>query len=72
MTELFQDDVWRATYLLKRKPQFEVLELDYTAMVARPLEEVRRINEFLGGRLNVEAMAGVADPQLYRNRAPKA
>jgi hypothetical protein len=72
MTELFQDDLWRATYLLKRKPHFEVLELDYTAMVARPLEEVRRINEFLGGRLNVEAMAGVADPQLYRNRAPKA
>ena len=72
MTELFQDDLWRATYLLKRKPQFEVLELDYTAMVAQPLGEVRRINEFLGGRLNVEAMAAVADPQLYRNRAPNA
>ena len=71
MQSLFEDDLWRATYILKRKPQFEVLELDYTAMVARPLEEVRRINEFLGGRLNVEAMAAVADPQLYRNRAPK-
>ena len=69
MTELFQDDVWRATYLLKRKPQFEVLELEYSSILARPLEEVRRVNQFLGGRLDVDAMAAVVDPQLYRNRA---
>ena len=69
MRELFQDDLWRATYLLKSKPQFEVLELEYSSILARPMEEVRRVNHFLGGRLDVEAMAAVVDPQLYRNRA---
>ena len=69
MRALFDDDLWRAGYQLKRRPEFETLELHYSAVLARPLEESRRLAAFLGGGLDAEAMAAAVDPQLYRNRA---
>jgi hypothetical protein len=72
MRALFEDDLWRATYQLRRRPEFEALELQYSAVLARPLEEARRVAAFLGGGLDPEAMAAVVDPQLYRNRADRA
>jgi hypothetical protein len=69
MRALFDDDLWRAGYQLKRRPEFETIELHYSAVLARPLEESRRLAAFLGGGLNAEAMAAAVDPQLYRNRA---
>ncbi len=68
MRALFEDDLWRAGYQLKRRPEFESLELQYTDVVARPLEQARRLAAFLGGALDAEAMAAAVDPQLYRNR----
>jgi hypothetical protein len=70
MRELFQDDLWRATWLLKNKAQFESIEVHYSAILAQPLEEARRVSAFLGGRLDVEAMAAAVDPKLYRNKKP--
>jgi hypothetical protein len=73
MRALFEDDLWRASYQLKRRPEFETIELHYSAVLARPLEEARRLAAFLGRRgLDVEAMAAAVDPQLYRNRASHA
>jgi hypothetical protein len=69
MTELFENDLWRAGYLLQHGPQFRTLALHYTRVLSEPLAEARRINEFLGGGLDVERMAAVVDPELYRNRA---
>jgi hypothetical protein len=71
MRALFEDDLWRAGYQLKRRPEFETIELQYSAVLARPLEEARRLAAFLGGGLDVEAMAAAVDPQLYRNRATR-
>ncbi len=68
MRALYEDDLWRTSYLLEHKPQFEVLDVHYGDVLARPLVQARRINEFLGGRFDAEAMAGVVDPALYRNR----
>ncbi len=72
MRALFADDLWRAGYQLKRRPEFESIELHYSAVLARPLEEARRLAAFLGGGLDAEAMAAAVDPQLYRNRASRA
>jgi hypothetical protein len=71
MRALFEDDLWRAGYQLKRRPEFETLELHYSAVLARPLEEAQRLAAFLGGDLDAEAMAAAVDPQLYRNRASR-
>jgi hypothetical protein len=38
-------------------------------MIQNPAAECRRINDFLGGGLDVDAMAQTVDPTLYRNRA---
>jgi hypothetical protein len=71
MRALFEDDLWRASYQLKRRPEFETTELHYSAVLDRPLEEARHLAAFLGGGLDVEAMAAAVDPQLYRNRAAR-
>jgi hypothetical protein len=47
---------------------FSVLRVDYRSAVERPREEAQRIDAFLGGGLDVEKMAAVGDPALYRNR----
>ena len=71
MVELYENDLWKANYLLKHQPQFEHLEVYYRQVLDEPLEAARQINEFLGGHLDVGKMAGVVDPDLYRNRAEK-
>ncbi len=70
MRELLETDVWRAGYLLRHAPQFDSIEVQYAELVARPEQHARRIAAFLGGGLDVQAMATVVDPALYRNRAP--
>jgi len=72
MKALFEDDLWRARYQLRHRPEFETMEIQYSAVLAQPLEAARRLDGFLGGGLDTEAMAAVVDPQLYRNRAGRA
>jgi len=69
LMQVFESDLWRAGYLLKNGPQFRVLPVHYTEVLGQPLEQARRLGEFLGGDLDIEKMAAVADPELYRNRA---
>ncbi|MEO8500553.1 MAG: sulfotransferase [Vicinamibacteria bacterium] len=69
MAEFFESDVWRAGYLLKRAPQFEVLYLNYRDVVEHPKAAAERISAFLGRPLDPDVMSGVVDKQLYRNRA---
>ena len=69
MMELFENDLWRAIYLVKHRPQFETLEVGYAEVVAHPEEQARRIAAFLGESLEVAAMAQAVDASLYRNRA---
>ncbi|MBI3413706.1 MAG: sulfotransferase domain-containing protein [Verrucomicrobia bacterium] len=79
--ELVPDDKMRRNYefhlkkvyyQLEHTPNFEVLYLDYPAVVENPKREAARINAFLGGGLNVEAMASAVETDLYRNRQPTA
>jgi sulfotransferase family protein len=57
-----------ASFFLKR-PQFEVLELNYADTLAGARAQAARIAEFVGQPLDVEKMASVVDAQLYRNMA---
>lgn len=72
MTETFQDHLWKAQYLLRSAPQFEVLYVDYQAVVAKPRAEAERMNAFLDGRLDLEQMVAAVDASLYRNRRSAA
>src|SRR3954447_24156279 len=53
---------------LQRQPHVAVLRVRYKALVERPETEAARVNEFLGGRLDVCRAVGAVDPSLYRNR----
>ena len=50
------------------QPKVQVLKVQYSNVIENPLEEAERIAAFLGIDLNVEKMAAVVDPTLYRNR----
>ena len=69
MREFFETDVWRANYHIKRSPHIEALDVHYRAVLEDPLSHARQMAEFLDRDLDIEAMAAIVDPQLYRNRA---
>ena len=69
MIELYENDLWKANYLLKNSPHFEPLQIIYREVLDGPEEQARRLNEFLGGSYDVQKMASAVDPSLYRNRA---
>ena len=58
-------------YLARKRPNFEMIEVNYREALDDPLPFATAVNEFLGGRFDVEAMASVVDPELYRNRREK-
>ena len=69
MRQLFENDLWRAGYLLEHAGYFEHLVVDYAKVIEDPIGQARRIAGFFGGGLDVDAMADVVDARLYRNRA---
>jgi len=69
MKRLFENELREVAEWLAGQPAFTVFNVDYAAVLAAPVEQARRVNEFLGGKLNAEAMAGKVDSQLYRRRA---
>ncbi len=69
LAELLTKHVAQVKRWLARQPNFEMLDLDYNAMLQDPEPWAERVNAFLGGQLDVRAMVEVVDPTLYRNRA---
>jgi hypothetical protein len=68
MTALFEKHVQQVESWLQQQPNIQVLYVHYSDILANPEREAQRLNQFLGGDLNVERMAEVVDPDLYRNR----
>jgi hypothetical protein len=65
---LYRQHLDRVMRFLGNRRCFTVLQVNYGDAMARASVEARRINEFLGGTLDVDRMAAVSDPTLYRNR----
>lgn len=59
----------RATAWIERRADVDALYVRYADLIANPGLAAETINSFLGNRLDVERMAGVIDPALYRQRA---
>ena len=51
-----------------KQSNLKLLSVDYNRMMADARAELARVSEFLGGGLDVGAMAAVVDESLYRNR----
>lgn len=57
--------------LMERREDIEYLIVRYNDIIEDPEREIRRINGFLGGKLDVGEAAKAVDPRLYRNRKVK-
>ncbi len=66
--QLLEEQVRDARFFLRR-PQFEVLELNYGEMLQDARPAALRMAQFVGEGLDVDKMVEVVDVQLYRNRA---
>jgi hypothetical protein len=55
-------------YMVRRRPNFEMIEVQFKQAMEAPRRFVTDVNKFLGGNLGVESMMAVVDPELYRNR----
>ncbi len=68
MAMLFEKHLKQVDEWLKAQPNFRVLYVHYSDILADPRPQIARINDFLGGNMDEEAMAAAIDPNLYRNR----
>ena len=68
MREVYGKHLEKVGRFLRSRSCFTTLQVRYRDVIDNPAAEARRLNEFLGGRLNVEQMSAVADRELYRNR----
>ena len=67
MLALWKDHLWKVDYMLRRAPHMESIEVIYSDTIKDPVNEAKRIRDFLGLKLDVKEMASVVDPALYRN-----
>ena len=68
LRKVFKDQVRKVTSWLTTQPNVKSIEVTYHELIADPRGHAARLNEFLGGGLDVDAMVGAVDPNLYRNR----
>ena len=68
MMKLFRAEIDSFYKWVNGKSHIELIDVDYNLMLANPRTELTKINEFLGGSLNVDGMVDGVDASLYRNR----
>ena len=68
LTKMYRQHLEQVEVWLAAQPNVEVLYVNYNQMLADPRPQVERMNRFLGGVLDENAMAAVVDTRLYRQR----
>ena len=66
--QIFETQLGKVGAYLEQHGNFRVLYVNYNQAIADPSGTVRDVNEFLGGRLDTQAMRQVVEPALYRQR----
>jgi hypothetical protein len=66
--EMFKKDLAKIDEWIEEQDNISVISVNYKDVIENPQEQCRKINEFLGGGLDVEKMPLVVDACLYRNR----
>ena len=68
MKQLYVNHLARTKTMLRHRPHFQVHNVRYLDVIEDPRRHARAVSRFLGGGLDIDAMADVVDPGLYRNR----
>ncbi|HRP61724.1 MAG TPA: hypothetical protein PK400_00340 [Phycisphaerales bacterium] len=69
LAQTYAGQVARVKSWLRERPCFRVMNVPYAELVKEPLAMSHAISDFLGGGLDVNAMAGAVEPLLYRHRS---
>lgn len=69
MKSIFEKQIKQVYDWVAERNHFKLLEISYNDIMTSPKPHVASINDLLGGDLNVDAMMGVVEPDLYRQRA---
>jgi hypothetical protein len=67
--ELYRKHLIHTKVMLRERPNFALLELQYEAAFSDAVGVARKVIAFLERDLEPEAMATAVDPTLYRNRS---
>jgi hypothetical protein len=68
MMRLFQAHQLQVSTWLEKQKNFRTLNVYYNALLQDPLPQSESINQFLDGRLQVDEMVKVVDPQLHHQQ----
>lgn len=68
MAELYRKHLEKVEAWMRGRPNVQVIDVDYNTLMRSPRAEARKINTFLGNRLDVDQMVACVDQGLYRNR----
>lgn len=68
MAELFRKHLQQVEAWMEQQPNIDVLYVSYNEVLQNPVEQITKINHFLGGTLAVEKMISVIDHTLHRQR----
>ena len=69
MKEAYRNDIVRTRLMCKKRPNFELIEVNYKATIEDSAGTAHKVNAFVGGHLDEAAMRFAVDASLYRNRA---
>jgi hypothetical protein len=72
MLEVFRQHLSKTSALTTSRACFEGIEISYNEILEDPAAQAKRVSDFLGGALDIERMAAVVNPHLYRSRARRA
>ena len=53
---------------MRQRKDIEYIIVKYNDVLADPMREIERVNDFLGGKLDTAAAIKAVDPKLYRNK----
>lgn len=68
MKKIYQEHLKQVNAWIAKQPNIEVLYVNYNTMIGDPLDSLQKVNEFLGGGMDVNVMSAVVDRELYRER----
>ena len=68
LAEMYAKHLAKVKTWVNEQSNFTVLYLDYNGILADPQHQSSKINHFLDDSLDSQKMAGMVDPDLYRQR----
>jgi hypothetical protein len=68
MAKVYEEHLKEVRGWLICQPNIETLYVNYNSMVKDPTEALNKVNDFLGGGMDVSVMSAVVDKELYRER----